>query len=137
MTCSHQWLNLSPSDKLQEIGIKYLYGLKQASRNWYKIFTSSLHMTGFKQSQADLSLFCFKQSQVDYSLFIFITKKSFVAALIYVDDVIVLGNDMKKIQETKTFLDERFSIKDLGPLKYFVGVDVTCTQDSLVLNQRK
>lgn len=104
---------------------KSLYGLKQASRNWYQKFTSSLRMIGFRQSQADHSLFIFK------------TENSFVAALIYVDDVIIVGNDVKKIKETKTFLNEKFSIKDLGPLKYFLGIEVTRTRDGIVLNQRK
>ncbi|GJT82790.1 putative RNA-directed DNA polymerase [Tanacetum coccineum] len=48
-----------------------------------------------------------------------IEKDAFIAALIYVDDVVLVGNDPHKIQATKGFLDKRFSIKDLGPLKYF------------------
>ncbi|KAI3523163.1 hypothetical protein L1887_01220 [Cichorium endivia] len=104
---------------------KSLYGLKQASRNWYQKFTSSLHVIGFKQSRADHSLFIFKN------------ENSFVAALIYVDDVIIVGNDIQKIKETKSFLNEKFSIKDLGPLKYFLGIEVTRTRDGMVLNQRK
>ncbi|GJU02225.1 putative RNA-directed DNA polymerase [Tanacetum coccineum] len=65
---------------------KSLYGLKQASRNWYKKFTHSLLDVGFKQSHADHSLFIFKE------------KDAFVAALIYVDDVVLVGNDPHKIQ---------------------------------------
>ncbi|XP_076943736.1 uncharacterized protein LOC143614087 [Bidens hawaiensis] len=104
---------------------KSLYGLKQASRNWYQKFTSSLQQIGFKQSGADHSLLIFK------------TESSFVAALIYVDDVILVGNDMEKIKETKTFLDKKFSIKDLGLLKYLLGIEVTRTREGIVLNQRK
>ncbi|GJR45492.1 putative reverse transcriptase, RNA-dependent DNA polymerase, LTR copia-type gag-polypeptide [Tanacetum coccineum] len=47
----------------------------------------------------------------------------FVTALIYVDDVIMAGNDEDQIKETKKFLNEKFSIKDLGPLKYFLGIE--------------
>ncbi|GJZ70384.1 uncharacterized mitochondrial protein-like protein [Tanacetum coccineum] len=61
----------------------------------------------------------------------------FVAALIYVDDVIMVGNDVKKIQHTKEELDKRFSIKDLGVLKYFLGIEVARTPEGLVLSQRK
>ncbi|XP_076893891.1 uncharacterized protein LOC143546021 [Bidens hawaiensis] len=104
---------------------KSLYGLKQASRNWYQKFTSALLEMGFRQCKAD------------HSLFIFNTKETFIAALIYVDDVIVVGNDVTKIKETKIFLNKRFSIKDLGPLKYFLGIEVTRTQDGLALSQRK
>ncbi|GJY40837.1 zinc finger, CCHC-type containing protein [Tanacetum coccineum] len=68
---------------------KSLYGLKQASRNWYQKFTHSLLDVGFKQSHADHSLFIFKE------------KDAFVAALIYVDDVVLVGNDPHKIQATR------------------------------------
>ncbi|KAJ0913812.1 putative RNA-directed DNA polymerase [Helianthus annuus] len=104
---------------------KSLYGLKQASRNWYQKFTTSLQSLGFKSSKADHSLFLFKKEGV------------FIAALIYVDDVIITGNDMKKIQEIKNFLDRMFSIKDLGPLKFFLGIEVARTTQGMVLSQRK
>lgn len=81
---------------------KSLYGLRQASRNWYKKFTSVLHGIGFKKSRAGHYFFVYKQG------------KTFVAALIYVDDVIIVVNDDVKIQNTKTHLDENFSIKYLG-----------------------
>lgn len=60
-----------------------------------------------------------------------------VVVLIYVDDVIITGNSLTKIQETKKQLDEEFSVKDLGPLKYFLGIEVAKTSDGLVLSQRK
>ncbi|XP_071728335.1 uncharacterized mitochondrial protein AtMg00810-like [Rutidosis leptorrhynchoides] len=59
------------------------------------------------------------------------------AALIYVDDVVLVGNNMIKIQHIKSELDKRFSIKDRGVLKYFLGIEVAHTQEGLVLNQRK
>ncbi|XP_021971310.1 uncharacterized mitochondrial protein AtMg00810-like [Helianthus annuus] len=60
-----------------------------------------------------------------------------IVILIYVDDVIVSGNCLTKIQETKKQLDKEFSIKDLGSLKYFLGIEVAKTKDGLVLSQRK
>lgn len=45
-------------------------------------------------------------------------------SFIYVDDVIITRNNMPKIQQTKDFLDKKFSIKDLGPLKLFLGIEV-------------
>ncbi|KAJ0534952.1 putative RNA-directed DNA polymerase [Helianthus annuus] len=104
---------------------KSLYGLKQASRNWYQKFTNSLLDIGFKQTGADHSLFIFREKDI------------FVAALIYVDDVIIVGNALNKIQETKLFLDKKFSIKDLGPLKFFLGIEVARTNEGMVLSQRK
>ncbi|KAD4887930.1 hypothetical protein E3N88_20003 [Mikania micrantha] len=104
---------------------KSLYGLKQASRNWYQKFTNALLDLGFKQSKADHSLFIWKQ------------ENCFVAALIYVDDVVMVGNDTGKMKETKNDLDQRFSIKDLGNLKYFLGNEVARTAEGLVLSQRR
>ncbi|KAK1414173.1 hypothetical protein QVD17_29914 [Tagetes erecta] len=104
---------------------KSLYGLKQASRNWYQKFTSALREVGFTQSKADHSLFLFRTNEI------------FLAALIYVDDVIIVGNNATKIDETKAFLNNKFSIKDLGDLKYFLGIEVARTRDGLVLSQRK
>ncbi|XP_022015119.1 uncharacterized mitochondrial protein AtMg00810-like [Helianthus annuus] len=60
-----------------------------------------------------------------------------VVVLIYVEDVIIIGNYLTKIQEIKKQLNNEFSVKDLGPLKYFLGIEVAKTQDGLVLSQRK
>ncbi|KAJ0513614.1 putative RNA-directed DNA polymerase [Helianthus annuus] len=104
---------------------KSLYGLKQASRNWYQNFTKSLLEIGFRQTGVDHSLFLLKTDEV------------FMAALIYVDYVILVGNNIEEMQNVKTFLDKRFSIKDLGVLKFFLGIEVAHTKEGLVLSQRK
>ncbi|KAK3007278.1 hypothetical protein RJ639_015826 [Escallonia herrerae] len=104
---------------------KSLYGLRQASRNWYHKFTQSLLVVGFIQSQSD------------HSLFTFAHKGSFLAVLIYVDDVIVTGTDSAKISWLKHYLDTKFHIKDLGKLKYFLGIEVARSSDGIVLSQRK
>ncbi|CAL1399245.1 unnamed protein product [Linum trigynum] len=104
---------------------KSLYGLRQASRNWYQKFTLALTELGFTASRADHSLFIYRQGD------------TFVAALIYVDDVVLTGNDSVFISRVKTFLDSRFSIKDLGPLKYFLGIEVARSPEGVVLSQRK
>nr|GFB14970.1 retrovirus-related Pol polyprotein from transposon TNT 1-94 [Tanacetum cinerariifolium] len=104
---------------------KSLYGLKQALRNWYHKFTTFLLSLNFKQSKAD------------HSLFIYENTNTTVIVLIYVDDVIITGNCPNKIQEVKKQLDKEFSIKDLGTLKYFLGIEVVKTKDGLVLSQRK
>ncbi|CAL1391749.1 unnamed protein product [Linum trigynum] len=104
---------------------KSLYGLRQASRNWYAKFASALVDFGFTMSRAD------------NSLFIYHTPEAFVAVLIYVDDVVLTGDAPEVIQSVKTFLHQRFSIKDLGVLKYFLGIEVARSPDGIVLSQRK
>lgn len=104
---------------------KSLYGFRQASHNWYQNFTMALLGISFRQSYVDHSLFVYKQQD------------KFVAALIYVEDVVIVRNNAKKIQRTKDYLDKKFSIKDRGPLKYFLGIEVARTSNGLVLSQRK
>jgi hypothetical protein len=104
---------------------KSIYGLKQASRNWlFKLYYVLLVM-GFIQSQADHSLF--KLSQGQSSTFI----------LVYVDDILIAGNDLSSINNFKTMLAHHFQIKDLGKLKYFLGLEVAYFPISIFLNQRK
>lgn len=104
---------------------KSIYDLKKASKNWYQKFTLVLLEHVFKQSCADYSLFTYKR------------RKLFFSALIYVDDVIIVGNNKEKIQEKKTHLDRRFRIKDLDPLKYLLRIEVTQTKEELMLSRRK
>ncbi|GKA49709.1 putative RNA-directed DNA polymerase [Tanacetum coccineum] len=104
---------------------KSIYGLKQASQNWYHKFTKALVEMGYTQSIVDPSLFIYKSDM------------AYVATLIYVDDVIIVGDNMNKIQGTKTELNHRFTIKYLGTLKYFLGIEVVRTRDGIVLSQRK
>ncbi|GKV49000.1 hypothetical protein SLEP1_g55774 [Rubroshorea leprosula] len=98
---------------------------KMASRNWFEKFTNSLLATGF----------C--QSKVDYSLFTSTTDNKFVAVLIYVDDIVITSNDAEKLAALKAYLYKEFSIKDLGPLKYFLGVEVARTAEGIILSQQK
>lgn len=92
---------------------KSLYGLKQASRQWFAKLTFELVHQGFTQSKND------------YSLFIKHTADSFILAIVYVDDIILTGNDIQSIQQLKSHLHRTFSIKDLGSLSFFLGLEVT------------
>ena len=57
--------------------------------------------------------------------------------LVYDDDMVLTGNSIIEINDVKVHLHSRFHIKDLGPLKYFLGLEVTRSLDGLVLNLRK
>jgi hypothetical protein len=105
--------------------IKSLYGLKQASRQWNEKLTSFLINLGFKQASADHSLFTRQ------------TSSSFTVLLVYVDDVIIAGTSLADIVSIKTALHHSFRIKDLGQLKYFLGLEVAHSKAGISLCQRK
>ncbi|XP_034680533.1 uncharacterized mitochondrial protein AtMg00810-like [Vitis riparia] len=79
----------------------------------------------------------FHQSRVDYSLFTKISGNSFTAVLIYVDDMIIIGNDENVIAALKESLHTKFCIKDLGQLRYFLGIEVARSTDGISISQRK
>ncbi|MCH79443.1 retrovirus-related Pol polyprotein from transposon TNT 1-94 [Trifolium medium] len=105
--------------------VKSLYGLKQASRRWYE------KLTAFLQSQS------YVQATSDHSLFTKQSASTFTVLLVYVDDVIVAGNSITEIQNIKDALNKSFKIKDLGLLKYFLGLEIAHSKARISLCQRK
>ncbi|GJU07119.1 ribonuclease H-like domain-containing protein [Tanacetum coccineum] len=61
------------------------------------------------------------KSKFDYSLFTKKTDKVFIALLVYVEDIVIIGNDLSEIEKFKLFFKSKFQIKDLGKLKYFIA----------------
>lgn len=55
----------------------------------------------------------------------------------YVDDIILIGDDLQEIQDLKYFLHLQFKIKDLGILRYFLGLEVLYQTNGLLNSQRK
>ncbi|RVW63107.1 Retrovirus-related Pol polyprotein from transposon TNT 1-94 [Vitis vinifera] len=92
---------------------------------------------GFEESMAKNQL-GYKQGQADHTLFV---KKSHIGKMailiVYVDDIILSGNDMEELQNLKKYLSEEFEVKDLGNLKYFLGMEVARSRKGIVVSQRK
>ena len=104
---------------------KALYGLKQAPRAWFAKFHKTITQLNFSSSAHDSTLFIRK------------TKNGTVVLLLYVDDMIITGDDSIGIKELKQFLCQHFEMKDLGPLSYFLGLEVLSSGDGLFLSQAK
>lgn len=79
----------------------------------------------------------FEQSKCDYSLYVKSNGDLFFALLVYVDDIIITGNNNSEIDKVKDFLRSKFQIKDLRMLNYFLGIEVVETDSGVCLNQRK
>lgn len=103
---------------------KSLYGLRQAPHCWFSKLTSFCQC-GFVQSYADYSLFTFRKHTV------------FLCILIYVDDLLISGNDSSYISRFKSYLGSCFHLKDLGNLKYFLGIEIAQSNEGFYLSQRK
>ncbi|CAN6568409.1 unnamed protein product [Malus baccata var. baccata] len=104
---------------------KSLYDLKQAPKAWNDRFTSFLPTLGFNTTYADSSLFV-KQGG-----------SSVVILILYVDDIIITGNTASVIDDVIVALTKEFEIKDLGPLHYFMGIQIIQHADGLFLSQTK
>ncbi|XP_028795379.1 uncharacterized protein LOC114750906 [Neltuma alba] len=78
------------------------------------------------------------QSSSDHSLFYKTdANSSFTVIFIYVDDLILAGNDINEIDSIKLKLDQTFTIKDLGELQYFLGLELASSNEGIFLSQRR
>jgi len=84
-----------------------------------------------------LKIYGFQQSYSDYSLFSMNNGMIHLSVLVYVDDLIVAGNDSATIQRFKACLSTCFHMKDLGVLKYFLDVEIARSLEWFYLCQRK
>ncbi|KAG7589765.1 GAG-pre-integrase domain [Arabidopsis suecica] len=104
---------------------KAIYGLKQAPRAWYNALRDFLLSIGFVNSLADASMFVLNKGGV------------LVYILIYVDDFLITGNNSMEVSRIIQVLAARFSLKDLGNLSYFLGMEAYRDTSGLHLTQTK
>ena len=102
-----------------------LYGLKQSPRAWFGRFSSVMEEFGMIRSAYDHSVF-FKHHQGRR-----------IILVVYVDDIIITGDDDIGITKLKQFLQSQFQISDLGRLRYFLGIEVSRSPQGILLSQRK
>ncbi|KAK2979349.1 hypothetical protein RJ640_000686 [Escallonia rubra] len=104
---------------------KAIYGLKQAPHAWYNELKQFLVTYGFQKSHSESSLFIIHHSSVVLYL------------MVYVDNIILTGNNQTALSSVIAALSHRFSLKDLGHLNYFLGVEMVRRNDGVLLSQSK
>lgn len=105
---------------------KSLYGLKQSPRAWFDRLTRVVKGDGFIQCQTDHTMFIKHSQEGKLALFI-----------VYVDDIIITGDDHEEAIKLKRLLAREFEVKDLGLLKYFLGMEIARCKDGISMSQRK
>ena len=104
---------------------KSLYGLKQSPRAWFDRFRWALCDMGYKQCNGDHTLF-----------YRHLGRKITMLA-VYVDDIIITGDNEAEIECLKKNLSKQFEVKDLGQLRYFLGIEIARSPKGIFLSQRK
>lgn len=102
--------------------IKSLYGLKQSPRAWFERFSRVLKTEGYIQGQSDDTMF-FKHRG---------GKKTIL--IVYVDDIVLTGDDLEEISRIKEALAKEFEVKDLGEMKYFLGMEVARSRKGIYIS---
>ena len=91
---------------------KSIYGLKQASRQWYLKFDETIRKFGFKENEEDNCIYAkFRNGK-------------FIFLILYVDDILLASSDVGLLLETKKFLSSNFDMKDLGEASFVLGIEI-------------
>ena len=102
---------------------KSLYGLKQSAKLWNDTIHTFLLGIGFTQSNADLCLYLKH------------TTEGMLFLIIWVDDIVILSNNINMVNAFKTQISKEYTVKDLGSLKYFLGIEFHMSDTSVQMSQ--
>ena len=91
---------------------KFIYGLKQASRQWYLKFDETIRK------------FVFKENDEDNCIYAKFKSENFIFLILYVDDILLASSDVGLLLETKKFLSSNFDMKDLGEASFVLGIEI-------------
>ncbi|RVW36141.1 Retrovirus-related Pol polyprotein from transposon RE1 [Vitis vinifera] len=105
---------------------KSLYGHKQSPKAWFDRFTKVIKNQGYQQGQSDHTMF-FKQSN----------DGRMIILIVYIDDIILTGDDTGEVERLKKVLATEFEVKDLAQMRYFLGMEVARSRKGISISQRK
>jgi hypothetical protein len=89
-----------------------IYGLKQASRQWYLKFDDVVTSLGFEENK------------VDQCIYLKVSGSKYIFLVLYVDDILLASNDLGILFETKQTLTKYFDMKDLGEASFVLGIEI-------------
>lgn len=104
---------------------KSLYRLRQAPRAWFERFAAFIIKLGFTATRSHSSLFILRRGS------------DITFLLLYVDDIVLTGSSSSLLQHVVDRLRAEFAVKDMGELRFFLGIDVRCTKDGFYLSQER
>ena len=105
---------------------KTLYGLKQSSRYWNQELDTFLKQIGFINSKSDYCVYILKRGTPAENIYL----------VIYVDDILIACKREYELQKFKETFMKRFKSTDLGPLHYYLGLQIFRTQDTISISQK-
>ena len=91
---------------------KSIYGLKQASKQWYLRFNDTIISFGLKENA------------VDQCIYLKVSGSKFIILVLYVDDILLASNDLGLLHETKEYLPKNFKMVDMGEGNYVFGIEI-------------
>ena len=103
--------------------LKALYGLRQAPRAWYAKLNSCLESLGFKRCPSEHAVYTRKEGENN------------LIVAVYVDDLLVTGNNVSDIDRFKEQMSQRFDMTDMGMLNYYLGIEVEQSKGCIKLKQ--
>ena len=103
---------------------KSIYGLKQASHQWYLKFNDTIVSFGFKENI------------VDRCIYLKVSGSTVIFLILYVIDILLAINDHGLFYETKKFLSSNFEVKDMGEVRYMIGIEIFHNRSQGLLERR-
>lgn len=104
---------------------KAIYGLRQAPRAWHDALKQFIVTYGFQTSKSDPSLFIYSSNGI------------IAYFIVYVDDLLLTGNNNSFLLNFISALSHKFSLKKMGSPHYFLGVEIIPTTSGIILSQHK
>ncbi|KAM1000142.1 hypothetical protein ACFX2A_006927 [Malus domestica] len=100
---------------------KSIYGLKQASRQWFMKFDQKVTAMGFIENK------------IDDCIYVKVCGSKFVFLILYVDDILLASNCMNMLLETKGLLSKTFEMKDMGNASFVLGIEIVRNRSKKLL----